>query len=71
MGPLENALRAANLPVQVCADFMWMMEQPQGTHHYKHRDSRCYATLTADADALDATAKVLGAISGRRIEVLR
>jgi hypothetical protein len=44
---LERAVQQAQLPPQVVGEFMWMMEQPQGTHQYKHRITRRYAILTA------------------------
>lgn len=43
--PLERVIRLANLPLQVCDEFMWMCEQPEGEHQYKHRDTRRYLFL--------------------------
>lgn len=43
---LEHAIRAAGLPLDVVGEFMWMCEQPEGTHLYKHRDTRKYVRLT-------------------------
>ena len=47
--PLERAVQLAGLPVgRTMAEFWWMHEQPEGVHHYKHRDTRLYALLAAN-----------------------
>lgn len=45
--PLERAVCLAGLPIETTGEFMWMCENPRGTHQYKHRDTRKYAHLTA------------------------
>lgn len=44
---LEHAVTQAGLPLDVCGEFMWMGEWVEGTHSYKHRDTRKYVRLTA------------------------
>jgi len=47
--PLERAVKLAKLPVgRTMAAFMWMTEDTQGVHQYKHRDTRRYLRLTID-----------------------
>ena len=43
--PLERAVSLAGLPRETCGEFMWMCEEPQGVHQYKHRDTRKYVKL--------------------------
>jgi len=57
-GPLERAIKAAGLPPETAGEFMWMCEQPQGNHQYKHCDTRGYAHLTAELDESAAAARV-------------
>lgn len=47
--PLEAAVKAAGLPLETCGEFMWMCENPQGTHQYKHRDTRKYVHISGVA----------------------
>ena len=47
--PLERAVELAKLPKKIARGFMWMCEQPQGLHQYKHADTRNYAMLCADS----------------------
>lgn len=53
--PLERAVALAGIhPAQwhaVCAEFMWMYEEPLGVHHFKHRLTRRYLRLTIDTSA--------------------
>lgn len=49
--PLEAAVAAAGLVPEVAGEFMWMCENPQGHHQYKHRITRRYAHIRS-ADSL-------------------
>lgn len=44
--PLVSAILVAGRPGTLIGDFMWMCENPQGVHQYKHCDTRNYAHLT-------------------------
>ena len=55
-GPLERAVNLAGLPLDTCGEFMWMCEQPQGVHQFKHRDTRQYAVLEALTGPAEAAA---------------
>ena len=56
--PLEEAVSAAGLPLDTCGEFMWMCENPAGTHQYKHCNTRGYAHLTIGMDSERAAARV-------------
>jgi hypothetical protein len=47
-----------------CEQFMWMREEPQGTHQYKHRDSRKYVHLRENEQPVQATVDMLTAALG-------
>lgn len=47
--PLERAVSMAGRPQSDVGLFMWMIENPEGVHQYKHRDTRNYAMLRADS----------------------
>jgi hypothetical protein len=64
--PLERAVVALQLPVSTCGDFMWMCENPQGTHQYKHCETRAYAMLTADLNLAEAANRVAKAMQQER-----
>lgn len=68
--PLERAVLAAGLPVSVCGEFMWMCEDPQDCHQYKHRDTRGYVRLTVTTSAL-ACARDLRTVRGAESEMER
>jgi hypothetical protein len=54
---------------------MWMMEEPMGVHHYKHRDTRAYVRLTIDTPPADCIrqldAVLVGLVGELCSEILR
>ena len=63
--PLERAVMASGLERKVCAEFMWMCEEPAGVHQYKHRDTRSYVRLRIDTSAPACKRDVIAARGGR------
>lgn len=47
--PLERAVQLAGLPLMTCGDFMFMHQDTRGVCHYKHIDTRNYASLRIDS----------------------
>lgn len=47
--PLERAVQLAGLPLRTCGDFMFMHQDTRGVCHYKHIDTRNYASLRIDS----------------------
>ena len=56
--PLERAVSLAGRPKADCSAWMWMQEEPAGTHHYKHRGTRSYLRLTMDTPAPTAVLRL-------------
>ena len=70
--PLERAVRIASEgnveadPGSILGNMMWMCEEPEGTHQYKHRDTRNYANLRIDSSPEDCRAQIRNALSTER-----
>ena len=60
--PLERAASLTNNGPSV-KRFMWMCEEPQGTHQYKHSDTRRYAILRADSTPQECVTEIRKALS--------
>lgn len=63
-GPLERAVDLAGQPAKLCDRFMWMMEHPEGTHHYKHCDTRHYAVLRDNSSPEECQREITKALGG-------
>lgn len=64
--PLIRALKLAGKPEAVIGDFMWMCEEPENHHQYKHCDTRNYAFLTANTPVDGCKAEIANALSLER-----
>ncbi len=64
--PLERALALAGIAPNDAANFMWMGEWTEGSHQYKHRDTRNYAILRADSSPDTCRAELENALSTGR-----
>lgn len=69
--PLERAVNIYGVKCGAVVDsvlnqFMWMCEEPEGLHQYKHRDTRNYANLRIDSSEAECIAELEKAIGFER-----